>query len=87
MNILALESVLSAKNLFLVFTKDKKKLFILAKDEEDLPVNISDVAFAASLVEMKALVEEMEKVMTLSVDERDGVIVLHTNDKESSNDN
>ena len=87
MNILALESVLSAKNLFLVFTKDKKKLFLLAKDEEDLPVNISDVAFAASLVEMKALVEDMEKVMTLSVDERDGVIVLHTNDKESSNDN
>ena len=87
MNILALESVLSAKNLFLVFTKDKKKLFLLAKDEEDLPVNISDVAFAASLVEMKALVEDMEKVMTLSVDERDGGIVLHTNDKESSNDN
>ena len=49
--------------------------------------HISDVAFAASLVEMKALVEDMEKVMTLSVDERDGVIVLHTNDKESSNDN
>lgn len=77
-----LESVLSNENLFLVLTKDGKKQFILAKDEDDLPVDIANVAFAASLAEMKVLVEEMEKVMALSVDERDGVLVLRTETKE-----
>lgn len=77
-----LESVLPNENLFLVLTKDGIKRFILAKDEDDLPVEIADVAFAASLAEMKVLVEEMEKVMALSVDERDGVLVLRTETKE-----
>lgn len=79
-----LESVLSNENLFLVLTKDGKKRFILAKDEDDLPVDIADVAFAASLAEMKVLVEEMEKVMALSVDDSESGIELHSGKEEIS---
>lgn len=79
-----LKSVLSNENLFLVLTKDGKKRFILVKGEDDLPVDIADVAFAASLAEMKVLVEEMEKVMALSVDDSESGIVLHSGKEEVS---
>lgn len=81
-----LESVLSNENLFLVLTKDGKKRFILAKDQDDLPEDIADVSFAASLAEMEMLVEEMKKVMALSVDDCESGIEFCAGNEEISND-
>lgn len=79
MNDLVLSDVVTDENVFVVFSKDGKKQIVLAQNEDDLPVNLAEVSFAASLAEMKVFVDEMEKVKSLGVDESESGIVLRTN--------
>lgn len=79
-----LKFVLSPEKLFLVLTKDGKKQFTLADSEDDLPINIADVAFAASLAELVGLVDEMKKIMELSADDNESGIILRADNKGAS---
>lgn len=82
-----LGDVLTDENVFAVFFKDGHRQIVLANNEDDLPVNLDDVAFAASLAEMTVLVNEMQNVMALGVtDDDEGGIVIRTDTNGGSND-
>ena len=78
MSNLTLSKVVTDENLFVVFSKDGKRQLMLAQSEDDLPVNLAEVSFAASLAEMKVLVGEMETVKSLGVDESESGLVFRT---------
>lgn len=78
MSNLTLGKILGDENVFLVFDRDGRKQIALAQNEEDLPTPAADIAFAASLSEIKAWVSEMEQVKALGVsDEAGGVVLQH----------
>lgn len=83
MSNLTLSKVVTDENVFVVFSKDGKRQLMLAQSEDDLPVNLAEVSFAASLAEMKVLVGEMETVKSLGVDETDGGLVFRTDAGEA----
>lgn len=81
---LKLGAVLTDENLFLVISMDGKKQFMLAQTEDELPVNIPDVAFAASLAEMETLLAEMRGVMALRADEGKNGVLLSSDENGGS---
>lgn len=73
-------SILTSAELFLVLLKNGQRQFVLAESEDDLPVNIEDVAFAANLLEMEEMVKEMRRVMEMGVDDgENGLVCGETN--------
>ena len=63
----AVTTVLSAEDVFLVCPIDCDPVIAVAKDGEPLPIPTRQIGFAASLAELRPMVDAMEQVLTSSV--------------------
>lgn len=62
-----LGEVVHERNIFLVFLKDGTKKYVVALSEQDLPFDLEQIAFAASLAEIEVCVSEMKQLMSSDI--------------------
>lgn len=73
-----LKDLISKESLFLVFLKDGTKQWVIAENESDFPIQLSQVLFAANFKEFEEIINEMSLLMSADVnkamDEIDNIL-------------